>query len=73
VVYTLDGAFPAHTVHIYCDSKSPCHTSRSILTAGYSECQTAYHNNYKVHRGIHYYYNDIPDFLQVLKHQFIER
>jgi hypothetical protein len=43
------------------------------LTDIFSECWTWYHNNYKVVDGIWYYYQGIPDFLQVSKHQYIER
>ncbi|THV06826.1 hypothetical protein K435DRAFT_644489 [Dendrothele bispora CBS 962.96] len=37
-----------------------------------TECKTTYHNNFSVCQGTRTYYEDIPQFLQVGEHQFVE-
>ena len=39
----------------------------------YLGCRYSYQNNYSVHRGVHYYYGGIPDYIQVSEHQFVEK
>ena len=36
-------------------------------------CHTNYHHNYSVHQNIRTYYSDVPAYLQVAEHQFVQR
>lgn len=35
-------------------------------------CKNSYHNNFYMSKGVRYYYEGIPDFIQVGDHQFVE-
>ncbi|KAF7311236.1 hypothetical protein MKEN_01025200 [Mycena kentingensis (nom. inval.)] len=58
VVYTVaDGVQPAYQLHLTC-----------------TECRVAFHNNFAVKDGTRTYYpGQIPQFLQVGEHQYVER
>jgi len=46
--------------------------TQSTSPAFPTDCKSSFHNNFYVHQGTRFYYDGIPDFIQVGDHQFVE-
>lgn len=75
VLFTMDGVFPAWSVHLYCTGDFHCSAPRPyILTSLFTvDCKMNYHHNFYVEGGQRVYYNIAMDIIQVGEHQFVER
>jgi hypothetical protein len=76
VLFTMDGVFPAWSVHLYCTG-DPYFLSESLLYAIMImftlDCNINYHHNFYVEGGERVYYDTIPEIIQVGEHQFVEQ
>lgn len=75
VIYTVDGAYPGHSIHLICARELQFQSFDSceqIMTPFPTDCKSSFHNNFYVHKGMRYYYGSIPNFIQVGDHQFVE-
>lgn len=60
------------TIAVVCVSRDlgHVHLFKACACVG---CSTNYHHNYFVRDGQRYYYEGIPDFLQVGEHQYVDQ
>ena len=76
-MYTLaNGVQPAWAAHLYCPSMVEVLFQMKYilrLALGFTACQTDYHNNFSVCDGGRTYHREIPHYVQVGEHQFIEQ
>ena len=67
-------AVPVHSLHPYCEHECTYINNKfgsDVFLL--SDCNINYHHNYWVFRGQQFYYDSLPDIIQVSKHRFAER
>lgn len=76
-LFTMDrGVCEAWSSHLYCYCeclKQLCLFLVSMSHEFSLACNTNYHHEYAVHAGERYYYQGLPDAVQVAEHTFVER
>ena len=72
-LFTMDrGVCEAWSTHLYCYCMYPRELCLSLPDNLSLACNTNYHHEYAVHAGERYYYQGLPDAVQVAEHTFIE-
>jgi len=73
VLFTMSGAKPIWSIHLYCERRSKCSASvNQVFMPETIGCKINYHHNFSVCANTRTYHQDVPKILQIGEHQFAE-